>query len=140
MHDEYLEQRNEHINLTSHSCHVSLFCLVLVLYISLVWFLASLCSVHMLQRETVHTVGHAIRVPSSLLLPLSLSLFYPLSVFFSLTGSLFAPLHAPAGLSRHIFLDRFTIKANSKEESRLDAPFARQLRGRMCVREKRSWK
>lgn len=38
------------------------------------------------------------------------------------------------------FLYRFTIKTNSKEESRLDTPFTRQLRGRMYVREKRSWK
>lgn len=137
MHDEYLKQCNEHINLT---CAWFLFCLVLVSYILLVWFVASLCSVHVLQRETVHTVGHAIRAPSSLLPPLSLSLFDPLSVFFLVTISLFALLHGPTALSCHIFLDRFTIKANSKEESRLDAPFTRQLRGRMCVRKKRSWK
>lgn len=133
MHDEYLK----HINLARTMFH---FCLVLVSYISLVWFLASLCSVHMLQRVSVHTAGHAIRALPSLLVSLALSLFYPLSVFFSVTSSLFPLLHAPAALSCHIFLDRFTIKANSKEESRLDAPFARQLRGRMCVREKRSWK
>lgn len=82
MHDEYLKQCNEDINL---SRAMLLFCPVLVSYISLVWFVESLCSVHTLQREMVHTVGHAIRAPSSLLLSLSLSLFYPLSVFFAVT-------------------------------------------------------
>lgn len=128
MHDEYLKQSNEHFNLT---LAMFLFCLVLGSCISVVWFLASLCSVPLHQRETVHTV--AMQLGCHLLFyflcpspcsTLSLSfLWYP--SFFLLYSMHLLPFYL------HIFLDRFTIKENREEESRLDAPFARQLRGRM---------
>lgn len=68
------------------------------------------------------------------------SLFYPLSVFFAVTIFFLLSATHPLPFPAIYFLERLIIKAKSEKESRLDAPFARQLRGRMCVREKRSWK
>lgn len=65
---------------------------------------------------------------------LSLVLFWPYSLSFHSLFYTISLILAPSTLSLHIFLDRFTMQASGEEESRLDAPFARQLRGRIRVR------
>lgn len=77
----------------------------------------------------------AIVIRSSSSLPRSLSAslsVFSLSFLYHLSLLFLSSLHLPP--SPHIFLDRFTMQASGEEESRLDAPFARQLRGRIRVR------